>query len=141
GVAFIRNDKKIGIINTSGKTVLEPTYEVIKNFHHGYAKFKDGDKWGILDKNGKIVVPAEYDEIGTYSAKGNWAKKGDQWGVLNNGKFTEVSGAEKIYDFPKNSNLTYARKDGKMGFINAQGKWVIEPQYDKARAFNAGIAP
>ncbi len=28
-----------------------------------------------------------------------------------------------------------------MGFINGKGEWVIQPTYDKVRAFNAGLAP
>lgn len=141
GVAFIRVDNKIGLIDTKGKTILEPKYVKIMGFHDGHAKFQDADAWGIISKTGEVVVPAEYEEISRYSKSGLWAKKGGEFGVINNGKFTPISGIEKIWDFTNSSKLTYARSNGKMGFINAKGEWVIEPTYDKARAFNAGLAP
>ena len=45
------------------------------------------------------------------------------------------------WDFTNDSSLTYARSGKKIGFINAKGDWVIQPNYDKARAFNVGLAP
>ncbi|PKP15271.1 MAG: hypothetical protein CVU07_10675, partial [Bacteroidetes bacterium HGW-Bacteroidetes-23] len=37
--------------------------------------------------------------------------------------------------------LTYARKNKKMGFIDLNGNWVIEPKYEKVRAFSKSLAP
>src|SRR5690606_7376072 len=67
--------------------------------------------------------------------------KGDSFGVLNNGTFITAPGVDKIWDFTEESLLTYARSDGKIGFINGKGEWVIQPAYDKARAFTYGLAP
>src|SRR5690606_9360155 len=36
---------------------------------------------------------------------------------------------------------TYAEKEGIIGLINKKGDWVIEPKFDKARAFVNGLAP
>ncbi|MCB0465039.1 MAG: WG repeat-containing protein, partial [Aequorivita sp.] len=47
----------------------------------------------------------------------------------------------KIWDFTNDSPLTYARSNKKVGFINGKGEWVIQPAYDKVRAFNVGLAP
>ena len=95
----------------------------------------------MIDAQGKVVIPAEYEEVGDYSPNGIWGKKGSDYGVFVDGKFMAVSGAEKIWDFTAGSNLTYAKKGGKIGFINTQGQWVIEPSFDKARGFSNGLAP
>lgn len=141
GVALIKVGDKLGLINTKGQFVLEPKYEVIKKFDNGYARFRDNGKWGIIDTKGKEIIPAKYDDINRYSKNGVGAKSGESWGVIKNGKFIALPDAEKIWDFTEGSTLTYARKGGKMGFINGQGKWVIEPTYEKARAFRNGLAP
>lgn len=60
--------------------------------------------------------------------------------MIDKTSFNKVEGADKIWDFGK-SHLTYARKGGKIGFIDKTGKWVIEPQFEAARAFNKGLAP
>ena len=39
------------------------------------------------------------------------------------------------------ADITYAKKNDKIGFINKKGEWIIEPSYDKARAFVNGLAP
>lgn len=141
GVAIIRSGEKIGLIDTNGKTIIEPKYDEIKGFNNGHAKFKSGENWGLLNAKGEVVVPAEYNEIGDFSKNGIWARKGESFGVLNNGTFSAIQGIDKIWDFTNDSQLTYARSNKKMGFINGKGEWVIQPAYDKARAFNAGFAP
>ena len=67
--------------------------------------------------------------------------KGESFGIVVNGTLNIVNNANKIWDFYKDSNLTYARVDKKIGFVNNKGEWVINPKYDKARAFNNGLAP
>jgi len=141
GVAFYRVENKMGLINTSAKVILEPTYDAIKPFVDGRARVKSGELWGMIDTSGKVTVPVEYSKLGDYGGNAIWAAKGETYGVIVNGKFEAVANADKIWDFTKDSNLTYARKDKKVGFINTKGEWVIEPTFDKARAFNNGLAP
>lgn len=139
GIAMLKSGDKVGFMNAQLKTVVEPKYQIIKEFQGNYARFKNNGLWGILDKTGKVVVPADYADIGDYN-KGTWVKKGEAYGVINNGKYTEVEGASKIWDWDE-SELTYAKKGDKIGFIDHSGKWVIEPKFDKARAFHKGLAP
>ncbi|GER58342.1 WG repeat-containing protein [Patiriisocius marinus] len=141
GVAFYSIDKKVGLINTKGEVVLEPKYNVIKPFVDGYAKVRVDDKWGMIDTSGKEFVPAIYDEIGDYRGQGIAVRKGDSFGILVEGSMNIISGADKVWDFPEGEKLTYARKDKKVGFVNAKGAWIISPQYYKARAFSNGLAP
>lgn len=32
------------------------------------------------------------------------------------------------------------KKNFKLGYIDAQGQWVIEPEYDRAEGFQEGVA-
>ena len=45
-----------------------------------------------------------------------------------------------ISDFGTN-NLSIARKNNKLGFINKNGEWIIEPNYSNAKDFSNGLAP
>lgn len=141
GVAFYTKDKKVGLINTKGEVVLEPFYDAIKPFIDGYARVKIDDKWGMIDTSGKVFAPAEYSAIGDFRAQGIWVRKGDSFGILSNGTMNIISGANKVWDFPKGENLTYAKKEKKVGFVNAKGEWVIQPKFLKVRAFANGLAP
>tara|TARA_R110002049_G_scaffold262758_3_gene438819 strand:- start:430 stop:1569 length:1140 start_codon:yes stop_codon:yes gene_type:complete len=141
GIAFYRIGKKLGLLGTDGKIIMQPTYDVIKPFVEGYARVRNGDYWGMIKKDGSVFIPLEYAEIGDYSVKGVWAKKGETFGVIAGGTFNSTTGIDKIWDFTNDSDLTYARMNKKVGFINNKGEWVIQPIYRKVRGFNNGLAP
>ncbi|NNE78146.1 MAG: WG repeat-containing protein, partial [Pricia sp.] len=142
GVALFRQNEKIGLLGTDGSIVLEPTYDGIKQFRNGHAKVNKGELWGMIDNKGKEVIPVEYEDIGnTYSPSGVYGKKNGTYGIIHNGSFNPISGAENVWNFFGDSGLTYAEKDKKIGFVNSKGEWVLEPKFDKARAFSHGLAP
>lgn len=140
GIAFFKMGDKVGIINTKGVIVLNPIYESIKSFEGNYARVKQNGKWGVIDKTGKVIVEPAYDDIGDYSKTTVWAQLGETFGLVIGGKFQPIAGCNKIWDF-NGQEITYARKDKKVGFIDMTGKWVIEPKFDKARSFSKGLAP
>lgn len=141
GYAIIRKDSGVGFINSKGEVVVEPKFSKVFNFKNGSAKVLENNKWGLVGADGKYVVKTEYDGVSNAYNNHIVANIEDRHGLIVNGKFREVPGAEKIWDFSKNSEYTYAKKDGKLGFINTKGEWVIEPTFDKARAFSNGLAP
>ena len=55
-------------------------------------------------------------------------------------KFKSIEGVDKIWDFLQ-EDITYARKNDKIGFIDAKGNWVIQPKFDKVKAFVKNLAP
>ncbi len=141
GLAFYTLEKKVGLINTKGDVVIEPTYDAIKPFVNGYARVKKNDNWGMIDKTGKEFMGLEFDEIGDYNSNGIAVRKGESFGIYHNGKMNIISGADKVWDFPEGEKLTYARKDKLVGYVNNKGEWVIPPTFYKARAFSNGLAP
>jgi hypothetical protein len=134
GLAWIKRDGKVGIINSKMDVVIEPKYEAIKSFEGGFARVKNTDRWGIIDKTGKVIVDVIYDDIGDYYQGVAWAKSGGSFGLVNGSKFTAIDGVTKIWDF--SNGMAYAKKGEKIGFIDTKGNWVIEPKFDKAKAFN-----
>ena len=55
---------RCGLIDHSGKWVIEPKYQRIKKPVFGkYRKVKLNDKWGLLDENLKLILPIKYDHI------------------------------------------------------------------------------
>jgi hypothetical protein len=120
--------------------VLEPKYDQIKPFENGFARVELNKNWGIINTEGKELVEPAYAEIGNYFKNTTWARKDKTFGIVNSGKFIPVDGAEKIWDF-ETQDLTFAKKNGKIGFIDLKGNWVITPIYDKAKAFSKNLAP
>ncbi|WP_223032172.1 WG repeat-containing protein [Hanstruepera marina] len=141
GYAIYRKDDGVGFIDTNGKVVIEPKFKKVFNFENGYAKVLEGEKWGLIDTSGNYFVKTEYDGVSNFYNGNVVANKGESYGLIINGEFKEIPGAEKIWDFSVNGTNTYAKKNDKIGFIDSEGNWIVEPQYDKARAFINGLAP
>ncbi len=139
GVAFFRQADKVGLINNKFEIVLAPKYDVIRAFYKGYAKVGINDKWGIIDPTGKEVVEAVYDEVGDYYNNTTWAKKGKNLGLVHNGQFIAIEGVTKFGFFGQ--DLIPAQKDGKFGYVNLEGQWILKPRFDKAKEFSKNMAP
>jgi hypothetical protein len=141
GVAFIKQGDLIGLIDVSGKIIVKPKFLKIKKFQNGYAKVLENGKWGLIDLKGQYFVRPIYDAISNVYGGNITAKIGETHGLIIAGEFKAIEGAEKIWDFSRNKNNTYAKKNDKVGFINSKGDWIIEPVYDKVRGFKNGLAP
>ena len=142
GFSIIKQGDKIGFINSEGKVIVEPKFDKAYDFVNGYARVKVGDDWGLIDSSGAYYVEPTYKRIGDFFTGNVVAQQHDGIvGLIINNKFSPVKGADKIWDFEYDEEYSYARKDKKFGFINSKGEWVIQPTYDKVRAFRNGLAP
>ena len=83
GVAVVQINKKWGVINQKGITLIPPKYDQIGNFHNGYAKVLVQKFSGLSDLNGKLIAPPKYEFI-AYAGNGLFrAEQGDKIGYLN----------------------------------------------------------
>lgn len=98
---------KYGLIDSSGKVILKPTYTMLYPFKDGLAQAtddlmdKDGvysanRKYGYIDMQGKVAIPFKFDETN---------------------------------DFDNGSALV--KLNGKSAFINTKGEFIFEPIYDQ----------
>ncbi len=142
GVAFVREGKMVGLMNAKGEIIVKPAYKIIKGFRNGYARFANlAGQWGIIDNKGNIVIKPEYTSIGNYVNGVARAEKGEEvFGMATANSFNKVDGATKLWDFRDGGKYTIARKNEKIGFIDKEGKWAIEPQFVKAKTFENGYA-
>lgn len=150
---------KWGLVDIKGKELVPPTYEVIMPYHKGTAlvnvggeatySYCDGEceetiyygclggKWGLINQAGKIVVEAEYDRIIPFGDN-FLAGKGEEFNLIDaTGKAVyegtlAISTEELESDFVPTwytVKFTTARQDDKMGVLNAEGKWIVKPEY------------
>lgn len=81
GFAIVSNDGSYGVIDSSGKEILDLKYDNIKFlddtlFNNIYKKtkeqlfiFEDNNKYGIINANGKVLVKAIYSDFKTVTTK------------------------------------------------------------------------
>ena len=126
---------------------LSDNYQRAVNFNGDFAMVQQNDRWTLVNSKFEQIGDKEYaniiiDDNGYAIRKGllfaNYEGKGYQ--------LTNTDGETVSEEYYEDARLmidgTYAavQKDGKWGFIDAEGKVVIEPQYDDARSFSNGYA-
>lgn len=101
---------------------------------------KEWGSWGFIDKSGKVIIPVKFE--GAFNFIGEYAvvQKDRQVGLIDKtGAFVispDFDGLRQISD----NGYIAANKDGLVGYINLQGEWVIEAQYEFVYGFQEGLS-
>ena len=165
----MRNYNKWGYINSQGKWMIPPTFDMALHFSDGVALVKDTYKgsevWDVIDEKGQKIIQSEYFGYGVFLKLFDYRVT-----IQPNNRFTEglvpvtveildknyrgpaVSGFlnksgelelygyyDKVFNF--NEGLACVVKNGKYGFINHNGEWVIKPVFAMCGSFSNGLAP
>ncbi len=164
-VIFINNNK-YGIMDLSGKVLINAEYDYLTEAKTGYFIAKTGDKYGIIDINKEVKIPFDYISI-VYNKKADFYILEDSnfnSNVLNSNLETKLKGLilelnedkgyikirqeddTKYYNFKfeekqekdlyPNRTLFLDKKDGKYGYLDKNGKNVVDYKYDDATEQN-----
>lgn len=141
GLAPVGKDKKWGFIDKTGAFAITPVYDDALPFSEGLAAVEQGGKWGLVNHSGDVVVEPTYSWIFTFH-EGLALVRGETSGFIN-------SKGELVIDFNKLGISEYGQyadglapvfKNGKIGFINMKGEFVISPTFEKAVEFSEASA-
>lgn len=143
---------KYGFINKKGKFVIPCIYDYARFFSEGVCKVGliigknelgyDEYKYGCINTRGDIVIPIIYDGFWGRFENGYIEAKKDGHGTLLGIDGKPLPGFSWEYDDVRRIREGFARfeKDGKFGFLNANGEIAIPAIYDFASFFVDGIA-
>ena len=111
---------------------LEPIYEDMGEcFYHGIIPVRKDGKWGFMDKEFEYALYTEYLSVGGWNDEAI-AVMGDNnnWAIAKPyiGTITDFIFEERL-DFEW-SDIVRARVNGKYGYVNGNGDFVIPPIYD-----------
>jgi hypothetical protein len=105
----------------------------------GLHAFEDAasGKWGYRDETGKVVVAPRFHTVYEFSPEGIAGAYGDEGPVFIDKTGRVLARALDHDNGPDYFVAGRARivKDGKVGFIDKQGRVVIEPRYEFATQF------
>lgn len=141
GLAPVRVNGLWGLMNAQQEIVIEAKFRSIGYMSFGVAWVKtvNGDV-GFIDKTGAWTVEPKYRAAKDMTADMLARVKNDNgWLYVNiRGAEKDLPDADTFGDF--SNGLAYGKKDGKVGFFNKKGEWVVEPKYDAVRDFQNGLA-
>lgn len=155
GLAAVSADLEWGFIDKTGRWAIPPQFAVGSPFSDGLAlvevplngkvSFPPGPvKPVFIDKTGKVVIdPKEYIVNGTFSdgvGTVQFITKGGINEVLIDKTGKVILSVEKIDTNGFSEGLVPAKKNGKWGYLDRNGRFAIEPRFDEARPFSEGLA-
>lgn len=109
-IAVVR-DGKYGFLDRRGREVVPCSYDLVGIFGLNRAMVCIGDRFGIIDTAGRIVLPIEYESLS--------------------------SSGDKYY---YSDSLAMVEKDGKVGYVDLDGKLVIPFYFSDGYQFSEGLA-
>lgn len=166
GIIYTKNGK-YGVMKTTGEIIIAPEYEELKEAKSGLFIAKQNGMYSVIDKQKETKIQPNYISIVYHEKADLYvAEKQDysndmidntfairQSGILIdlneekgyltlkqadeykyfNFKFEE----KKIADIQVNNTLFKSKKDGKYGFVDKNGKVIVDYQYDDVTEQNS----
>ncbi|WP_018343079.1 WG repeat-containing protein [Cytophaga aurantiaca] len=106
GIATVKKDGKVGIINSAGAYVMQPNYSAIEKQQLGITSFyiaTENNKKGLFNADGKRILASDYQEIILAAPNHLKVKKDNVWSLLRTDG-TVVS--TQVYTFMDTGNAT-----------------------------------
>lgn len=131
---------KKAFIDSKGNLVT-PFFENAEDFSEGVAAVKIENRWGFIDKTGNIVIAPQFDFILREFSEGIAFVNcdNDKVGAIDKtGRMITECIFDEAWGFSE--GLSAVQLDGKFGFINTRGNFVIKPQFDYVQPFYNGLA-
>lgn len=144
GLAPYRDANKLfGFVDTNGKIAIKAQFESVGYFSDGLAWAKTvGKQLGYINKTGEFVIQPLYAAGKEFDSSTGLARIKNfdgRWAYVNKaGDVSYINDTETWGDFSE--GLSDGSKDGKKGFYDPSGKWIITPQFDGVRDFKNGYA-
>ncbi len=139
GMVPVRVGDKWGYLSKSGKMEVQAKYQHVSEFNGGYAVASNGSTSYIIDANGqesKVELPGMVD-LNRFSEKlAPYKTEDKQVGFVDvHGKVAIPAKFESVGYFV--NRMAWAKSGGQLGYINPKGEWVIKPQFQAGKDFDA----
>lgn len=115
---FAQDEDRYYLVNKSGETVGEQTYENAKLFQEqdGLAAVCVDGKWGFIDSDGKMQIAPQYEDARSFSNGFAAIQSDGQWGFINtDGEIAIQPQFEDAKDFSASGSA----------FVMINGQWRV----------------
>ncbi|UCG28005.1 MAG: WG repeat-containing protein [Bacteroidales bacterium] len=140
GMAPVVKSKLWGFVNTEGEVIIPPQYSKMRKFTEGLAPVRQNKTWGYIDKTGNWVIEPRFQDAKNFSDGIGLVKKAGQWCYINTNGELLGEGELYIIHHPFHEGLARTELRGNWGFIDINGNWIIQPEFERARDFSNGYA-
>lgn len=142
GLAPVYFSMGYAYINPEGEVVIPPSFSNAQDFDRGVARVTKDFKQGLIDTLGNFIVRPKFIDISTFNEKGLAIVRSDndrvRSGIIDLEGNIRTEGFISISAFHE-GRAAVRYKDG-YGFIDTDGKLVIDADYSKVGHFSEGRA-
>lgn len=144
GLAPVQTSSGYRYVDREGMLQLE-TYEYASTFCNGIAAVMKNGLWQIIDTEGNVLLDGlgdvALDGLGRCCAQNVILASSDGMYSLYAPDGTRT-GAE-VYenaDAFEADGVAAVKRDGLWGYIDTEGNWLLDPQFENAESFSCGLA-
>jgi len=135
-IRVYKKDEKYGLIDTLGQLRVDLKYDEIGSFYENRLAVKFNGNWGFVNKDGQEVIPCRFGKVGNFSDGWAAAKIGNDWGYID-----KMGDVQVDFNYSQAGNfvngMAYVKRESEpFGYINKEGKWLINPAFSGANDFN-----
>lgn len=117
-----------GFIDSTGKILSLPQYQLISELSDGRIKVAKNTKWGFVDSSGTEVISATYNHCNDFSEGLAVVLMEKKWGVIDKfGRVVVPFRYERIEQF--SGGLALVQQKDVYGYIDKKGREVIPVRY------------
>lgn len=151
GLALVRVGEKSGCIDSKGNMAIPAKFDDIGDRSEGLIAAgvrqpgsgdKGGIKYGYIDKTGTFVIQPQFDEALEFAEGRAFVVRGAEVYCIDRSGTTlfKVPGVSGGLYFEGLAKISILQNGSELiGFIDTNGKIVIEPQFTMAFAFSEGL--
>lgn len=144
----VKMGEKWGYVDREGKWLINPQFEEAQEFREGRAVVARGNgEYAFIDTDGKVMNDAWYKDVTFFSEGKAWVVSENSAPVLidtKGNKLAEVKEVERVYSYTGGLAIASVKDEqtGKTryGYLDEEGKWAINPQFEYAGMFSNGRA-
>ena len=127
-------------VHSSG-VMTKPRYYRVRSFSEGLAAVEEDNKWGYINTSGKWVIPPVYSSCGPFQNGRALVRKDKKSLLIDKQGKVLCSGTRLIaISTPSMVALPAFTSNKEVGYVDASGKFVLQPELAGMQPFMNGVA-
>ncbi len=133
-------DGLYGYSDSAGQIIIPPKFDMAYDFSEGFAAVRSDGKWGFINTDGSYHIKPSYDYAGSFQGGFAVCILSGKYGIINKKGAKTTPFTFDYIASPDEKGRFPAKSGDKSGYINSNGEWILETDYDYCYGFTNGAA-